>query len=196
MHPRFLPEHARRGYHHGQLKDALLDAARMLVAERGAAGFTLSEAAKLVGVTGAAPYRHFADRQALMAELARRGFDMFAHRLAGAWDGGRPDPVSALHRMGHAYMAFAREEPGLYGAMFADCRDFSAPPDPSASRSLTQLQTAAAAVLAHHGARRDGAAALALDIWAFTHGVAMLALAGHLGAANLDAGLPGGGDPA
>ena len=136
MRPHFLRDHARRGYHHGQLKEALLDAARMLVAERGAAGFTLAEAAKLVGVTGAAPYRHFADRQALMAELARRGFDMFAHRLAGAWDDGRPDPVAAFQRMGHAYIAFAREEPGLYGAMFADCRDFSAPPDPSASRSF------------------------------------------------------------
>ncbi len=68
----------RRGYHHGRLKDALIEAARSLVAERGPAGFTLSEAAKMVGVTAAAPYRHFSDRNDLMSELARRGFESFA----------------------------------------------------------------------------------------------------------------------
>ena len=53
----------RRGYHHGRLRDALVEAARTLVAERGTAGFTLAEAAKRVGVTAAAPYRHFSDRR-------------------------------------------------------------------------------------------------------------------------------------
>ena len=78
----------RRGYHHGRLKDALIEAARNLVAERGPAGFTLSEAAKRVGVTAAAPYRHFADRNALMSELAQRGFETFSDRLERAWDNG------------------------------------------------------------------------------------------------------------
>src|ERR1700761_3250260 len=110
----------RRGYHHGRLKDALIEAARRLVTERGLAGFTLAEAAKLVGVTAAAPYRHFADRNDLMGELARRGFELFGERLLGAWDDGRPDPRHALHRMGRAYLAFARADPGLYTAMFGN----------------------------------------------------------------------------
>ena len=90
----------RRGYHHGRLKQALVEAARTLVAERGPAGFTLAEAAKLVGVTSAAPYRHFSDRTALMGELARLGFELFAERLSQAWDDAQPDPVAAMLRMG------------------------------------------------------------------------------------------------
>ena len=85
----------RRGYHHGRLKDALIEAARALIAENGPAGFTLAEAAKRVGVTGAAPYRHFADRNALIGELARRGFEIFGENLARAWDDGRPDARAA-----------------------------------------------------------------------------------------------------
>src|SRR5271157_1805400 len=82
--------------------------------------FTLAEAAKRVGVTGAAPYRHFADRNALVAALAQQGFEHFNEQLGRAWDGGRPDPVMALRRRGAAYLAFAKAEPGLYKAMFGD----------------------------------------------------------------------------
>ena len=62
----------RRGYHHGRLKEALLEAARCLVVERGINGFSLGDAAKLVGVTAAAPYRHYPDTNALVAELGQR----------------------------------------------------------------------------------------------------------------------------
>ena len=117
----------RRGYHHGGLKDALVEAARALMAEHGPAGFTLAEAAKRVGVTNAAPYRHFADRSDLMGELARRGFDMFAERLAGAWDEGKPDAYAALRRMGRAYLGFAAAEPGLYTAMFDSAKNLRGP---------------------------------------------------------------------
>src|SRR5258708_4580509 len=175
----------RRGYHHGRLKDALIEAARTLVAERGPAGFTLAEAAKLVGVTAAAPYRHFSDRNELLGELARRGFDMFGQRLADAWDRGRPDPTIALRRMGGAYLAFAREEPGLYLAMFGNARALDAP---DAGRSATQawerLRTAAHAVLGGSGAPQAEARKLAFEIWSLSHGVAMLTLSGHLESDN------------
>ena len=189
MHRHFFQGAGRRGYHHGQLKDALLDAARILVAERGASGFTLAEAAKRVGVTGAAPYRHFTDRKALMAELARRGFELFGQRLAGAWDEGRPDPVAAFKRMGGAYAAFAREEPGMYAAMFADCGETGIGDMPVAARAFALLENAARAVLLHHKADAGGAGGLALQIWALSHGVAMLGAAGHL------TGAPSGRNP-
>ncbi|PJI53873.1 TetR family transcriptional regulator, partial [Methylobacterium radiotolerans] len=64
----------RRSYHHGNLKEALLEAARRFIAERGIGGFTLVDAARLVGVTPAALYRHFRGREALLEELAGRGF--------------------------------------------------------------------------------------------------------------------------
>ena len=175
----------RRGYHHGRLKDALIEAARSLIAERGTAGFTLADAARLAGVTAAAPYRHFPDRNALMAELARRGFEMFGQRLAGAWNNGQPDPVAALKRMGSAYLAFAREEPGLYGAMFNNVGPLAAPEaGAAADKALALLRIACDSVLRQRGGDEHNGLALTFEIWSLSHGVAMLALAGHLNPAN------------
>ncbi|HLH11548.1 MAG TPA: TetR/AcrR family transcriptional regulator [Methylovirgula sp.] len=184
-HPRFGP--GRRGYHHGGLKDALVEAARALMAEHGPAGFTLAEAAKRVGVTTAAPYRHFADRRDLMGELARRGFDLFAERLTGAWDEGRPDPRSAFRRMGRAYLSFAAAEPGLYSAMFDSAKNLhSLASLDIANRAFEGLNRAAAGVLVAAGGNPHDVRRLSLEIWALAHGTAMLALAGHLDSARGD----------
>jgi AcrR family transcriptional regulator len=105
----------RRGYHHGNLREALIEAARRLIAERGPAGFTLSDAAKLAGVSPAAPYRHFKDRQSLLREVAKQGFQALAQQLQAAAKSGGSDGFLA---MGKAYLAFARDEPAYYAAMF------------------------------------------------------------------------------
>ena len=70
-----------RGYHHGNLKEALIRAALELIAKKGPAGFTFAEAARWAGVSPAAPYRHFRDRDELLADVARRGFEQFAAAL-------------------------------------------------------------------------------------------------------------------
>src|SRR5262249_35778819 len=93
-------------------------AALDLIAQKGPAGFTFAEAARQAGVSPAAPYRHFRDRDALMADVARRGFEEFERRLSAAWDEGRPNPRAALERMGGAYLGFARDEPAYFSAMF------------------------------------------------------------------------------
>jgi AcrR family transcriptional regulator len=93
------PRRPERGYHHGNLKEALLQAALGLIAEKGAAGFTFADAARSAGVSPAAPYRHFRDRDDLLADVARRGFEQFADALTKAWDDGRPDPMTAFERM-------------------------------------------------------------------------------------------------
>src|ERR1700681_5058419 len=95
---------AERGYHHGNLKEALLQAALNLIAEKGPAGFTFADAARSAGVSSAAPYRHFRDRQALLADVARRGFELFEERLDRAWNEGRPDPLSAFENVGRGYL--------------------------------------------------------------------------------------------
>lgn len=151
------------------------------MSERGLAGFTLAEAAKAVGVTGAAPYRHFADREALVEELARRGFEQFGSKLRSAWDAGQPNARTALQRMGDAYIGFARDEPGLYTAMFGNVRTLSAPgPGAAATQALDSLRTAAAATLDGDQPKDKAARDLAFEIWSLSHGVAMLTLAGHL----------------
>src|SRR4029079_880871 len=109
----------RRSYHHGNLREALISAALDLIAQKGPAGFTFAEAARQAGVSPAAPYRHFRDRDALMADVARRGFEQFEQRLAAAWDEGRPSPLGALERLGAGYLRFAHDEPAYFSAMFA-----------------------------------------------------------------------------
>src|ERR1700741_4772787 len=97
----------RRRYHHGNLREALVEAALDLIAEKGPAGFTFAEAARQAGVSPAAPYRHFRDRDALMADVARRGFERFEQQLNTAWDGGKPNLRTAFENLGKAYLAFA-----------------------------------------------------------------------------------------
>src|ERR1700733_15518622 len=99
----------RRGYHHGNLREALIEAALELIGAKGPAGFTIAEAARLAGVSPAAPYRHFRDADALLAEVALRGYDRFAERLAKAWNGGRPPPVPAVWELCRGGPAFSRE---------------------------------------------------------------------------------------
>jgi AcrR family transcriptional regulator len=181
--------YARRGYHHGRLKDALIEAARSLIAEHGASGFTLAEAAKRVGVTGAAPYRHFADRNELIGELARRGFELFGDNLSGAWDEGKPDARIAIKRMGRAYLAFARAEPGLYSAMFNEVKNLPQPAHAVAGKAFDGLCRATAAVLGGANATAVDVRRLAFEIWALAHGTAMLAVAGHLPADGEDPAL-------
>ena len=102
----------RKSYHHGNLRQALVEAARALIEEKGPLGFTLAEAARAAGVSPAAPYRHFRNREDLVAEVARQGFLIFAEQLERAFDHGRPSPLSAFFATGRAYLGFARGHPG------------------------------------------------------------------------------------
>ncbi|MFL6798802.1 MAG: TetR/AcrR family transcriptional regulator [Xanthobacteraceae bacterium] len=166
-----------RGYHHGNLKEALVRAALELIAKKGPAGFTFAEAARWAGVSPAAPYRHFRDRDELLADVARRGFTQFEAALTRAWDGGRPDPVVAFDRVGRAYLQFAREEPAYYSAMF----EAGIPPDYSADlheageRAFAVLRSATERLVAGMPAQsRPPVLMMALHIWAMSHGVASL----------------------
>ena len=169
--------HGRAGYHHGNLKEALVDAALQLIAANGPLGFTFAEAARSAGVSPAAPYRHFRDRDDLVADVARRGFDLFATALETAWDSGRPEPVSALARVGRAYLEFARAQPGYYAAMFEAGIPAATHPElgTAGERAFAVLRQAAEAVSARlPKAHRPPALMLALHVWAMAHGIASL----------------------
>lgn len=175
----------KRKYHHGALKEALVEAALELLAEGGLANLSLSEAAKRVGVTAAAPYRHFASRDDLLNEVARRGFLSFGEALETGWDEGRPDAATAMWRMCAAYLAFARAEPGLYAAMFGTAATLAAEASADAAdQALEILWRSVVAFLQQRGAPALGARKLALQVWALAHGVAMLSISGHLDAAK------------
>src|SRR5881275_1196145 len=159
---------SERGYHHGNLKEALLQAALGLIAEKGAAGFTFADAARMAGVSPAAPYRHFRDRDELLSSIAQRGFDQFEAVLTSAWDDGRPDTITAFERVGKAYLAFAREEPAFYSAMFESGLPVDLNPTLMAAseRAFSVIRAAAErlAALAPPGTPRPPALMMALHI--------------------------------
>jgi AcrR family transcriptional regulator len=167
----------RRGYHHGNLKEALIEAALSLIREKGPAGFTFAEAARAAGVSQAAPYRHFRDRDALLHQVAERGFVLFEHALTSAWNDGQPDPLSALDAIGKAFLRFAREEPAYYSAMFESGISLASDPDlhNAADRAFNVLRTAVEAVVATLPAsERPPVMMMALHFWSQAHGVASL----------------------
>jgi AcrR family transcriptional regulator len=177
-----------RGYHHGNLKEALLRAALELIAQKGPAGFTFAEAARWAGVSPAAPYRHFRDRDELLASVALRGFQQFEAALAKAWDDGRPDPMTAFDRLGNAYLAFARTEPAFYSAMFEAGIPLDANPElrESGDRAFAVLRTAAEQLAAMLPAgSRPPSLMMALHIWATAHGIASLFGRGDAGRRTL-----------
>jgi AcrR family transcriptional regulator len=166
-----------RGYHHGNLKEALVRAALDLIAKKGPAGFTFAEAARFAGVSPAAPYRHFRDREELLADIARRGFELFALALERAWDGGRPERFAAFERLGKAYLQFARAEPAYYSAMFEAGvpAETSAELQAAGDRAFAVIRTAAEQLIADMPAgRRPPALMMALHIWSMSHGIASL----------------------
>lgn len=168
---------SRRGYHHGNLREALIDAALNLIAEKGPAGFSFAEAARAAGVSAAAPYRHFRDKDALMADVAQRGFETLQERLESAWNEGRPDPVKAFDAMGKAYLDFARDEPASYVAMFESQLSPSEYPElhragEAAFGVLRRAAEVAVATLPEQG--RPPAMMVALHMWSMAHGIASL----------------------
>lgn len=175
------PGRERDSYHHGNLREALVDAARELIAERGPAGFSFAEVARSAGVSPAAPYRHFRDRGALVAEVARRGFDLFTADLGRAWNNGRPDPRRAFEACGRAYLAFARREPAYYAAMFeTDAgRDGERALAEAGERAFAILLQAAEVLCAGMPRTdRPPSRMVALHVWAISHGIASLFVRG------------------
>ena len=168
---------SRRGYHHGNLREALIKAALELIAQKGPAGFTFAEAARAAGVSPAAPYRHYRDRDALMADVAGRGFVAFEAKLAAVWKDGLPAPAAAFDRLGRAYLDFARRESAQFAAMFESGLAFTAFPELHAAgeRAFNVLRDACAALIATMPeGRRPPVMMMALHIWALSHGIASL----------------------
>lgn len=167
----------RRGYHHGNLREALIEASLDLIVAKGPAGFTIAEAARIAGVSPAAPYRHFRDAEALLAEVALRGFNRLSDALMLAWNAARPNPVRAFESLGRAYLTFARDEPAYYAAMFEARIATDTYPDLRAAgdRSFGILREAAEALAqALPPAKRPPSLMVALHVWALAHGITSL----------------------
>ncbi|MGC9417722.1 MAG: TetR/AcrR family transcriptional regulator [Rhodovulum sp.] len=176
---------SKRGYHHGNLRQALVDAALDLIRQKSPQGFTLTEAAKAAGVTPAAVYRHFQGREDLIAECARQGFVIFADLMEHAYATGQPSPLASLEATGRAYLAFARKYPGHYMAMFESGLSLNANADlcTVANRASDVLELAARELSQHIPPdKRPPVAMVSAHIWALSHGVVELYTRGTPGA--------------
>ena len=172
---------AAKPYHHGNLRVALLDAAIHLIAEVGPAGFNLREVARRAGVSHNAPYRHFRNRDDLMAAVAEQGF----RELTQAMLGGAGSQASARDRLkqaGLAYVRFALRRPQHFAIIF-DAPNFTTKHPDSAdasARAFGTLVTFVEACQQEGSLPRGDTLQLALVAWCTVHGIAKLAIAGRL----------------
>jgi AcrR family transcriptional regulator len=165
-------------YHHGDLRAALVDAAIELIAERGVHGFSLAKASRRVGVTVAAPYRHFADREDLLAAVAVRALEVFAATLE-AESAGAAGPEERLAAMARAYVRFAAEERPLFETLFSAGIDKSRYPE--LKRAYEPVDAFFALVDEVCGGDATAADALAGALEATAHGHAALFVDGEYG---------------
>jgi AcrR family transcriptional regulator len=175
---------AKRGYHHGDLKRALVDGALRLIEEKGPTGFTLSEAAREAGVTPAAVYRHFEGREDLIAEAARQGYEIFADLMEYAYAKGQPSALASFEATGRAYLAFARKYPGHYVAMFESGISIQRTPELNevATRAMGVLERASVELSKHiPEEKRPPPQMFSAHIWALSHGVVELFARGSPG---------------
>ena len=167
----------KRGYHHGNLRQALVDSALKLIGEKGPTGFTLAEAAKRAGVTPAAVYRHFSGREELIIEIAKQGYAIFADLMEYAYTSGNQGALAAFETTGRAYLAFARKYPGHYVAMFESGISINRTPELAhvAGRGLGVLERAAEELSQNIPPdKRPPAQMVSAHIWALCHGVVEL----------------------
>lgn len=175
---------AKRGYHHGNLREALISATITLIEEKGPTGFTMAEAAKTAGVSAAAPYRHFKGREEIIEEIALRGYQIFGDLMEFAKTKGST-PISQFGSVGRAYLAFARKHPGHYIAMFESSVSINASPElaSAANKALDVLVQSAEALTAHLPKdERPPASMISHHVWAMSHGVVELFARGTPGA--------------
>ena len=170
-------------YHHGDLRRALLAETARTIRKEGVDGVTLRAVGKRLGVSRTALYRHFADKPALLAAVAREGFQAFSRDLSQAWTaaGGGRDGFRA---MGAAYVKFAVANPSHYRVMFGAFKDLCGRDAQLAADAQASFQVLLDAVmmLQKDGLlRADPPQTLAQYVWAAVHGVAMLAIDGQLG---------------
>jgi len=170
----------KTAYHHGDLRRALINAALRVVESQGAGAVTLREVARMVGVSHQAPYRHFADRSALLAAVAEEGFRELHTQLVEA-SRGEPDVLDALRACGVTYVLFAVAHPAHFRVMHS--AEASSSNDPgliAASDAVFALITRAVAEARTGQASEPATLAYALAAWSIVHGLASLLVEGAL----------------
>ena len=169
----------KAAYHHGGLREALIDAAFQIVAESGAENFSLADICRCAGVSTAAPYRHFKDRDEILAEVCSRGFEQMTTKAQDAVRQKGEGTLEGIIAMGQSYVAFAVENQGLFRLMFGQNQSVSEVDLVVATgkdcfgyliEQITRFcQTAGL---------ENNADEVAVKLWTFVHGAASLVMDG------------------
>ncbi|HBH01578.1 MAG TPA: TetR/AcrR family transcriptional regulator [Candidatus Rokubacteria bacterium] len=177
------PRTGRAGYHHGDLPRALVDAALELISREGVRALTLRAAARRAGGSQAAPYRHFADKDALLAAVAEEGFRLLTASMRTAAPSTGDDPLGRFRGFGLGYVAFAAGHPAHFRVMFGrEVADRARHPGlQAAGGEAFALLVDAIRACQQAGLVREGdTETLAVSAWSTVHGLAALVVDGQL----------------
>ncbi len=183
--------HKADSYHHGDLRAGLIEAVRRLVEEKGPDRFSVSDACRLAGVSTAAPYRHFSDKEEMLMAVALEGIRRLRAALEAAVADRPAGTDETIARLGEAYVAFARREPAVFRLVFGLTRTHSDHAEMIAEGMMTF------GVLLGQVAHRIGqemtapeVLARSLPLWTFVHGLSFLLIDDKLTRLNLEVDVP------
>lgn len=164
-------------YHHGDLREALIQATRQLLMERGAENFSLADACRLAGVSTAAPYKHFRDKDEILREIVKQGFDRLADRSIAACKAAGAGTLAGIVALGDEYLRFARTETAVFRLMFGHNEAVKQFEDVAAcGRACFTNVTEQVRLYCERNDNHDvdDARKIALSLWTFVHGAASL----------------------
>lgn len=168
-------------YHHGNLRRALIDAALDMIAEHGVKSLSIREVAKKAGVSHAAPYRHFKDKENLLCAVAIEGFDLVIQDTLNRFEQFKEDPLMRFRESGLAYIDFAAAYPSHYRVMFSSGEhNVSEDLEKRSSEAFMILYTSIAECQAEKLVRPLDTFELAMAAWSIVHGYAMLVIDGFI----------------
>lgn len=170
---------AKAKYHHGDLRDALIDSAYKMVAKNGAENFSLADICRCAGVSTAAPYRHFKDRDEILAEVCTRGFQQMTAMAQEAVRAKGEGTLEGITAMGQSYVAFAVENQGLFRLMFGQNQSVS-----DVDRVIETGKDCFGYLIeqitryCQASGRESNADTASVKLWTFVHGAAALIMDG------------------
>lgn len=172
-------EQPKGRYHHGDLREALIVATAELVEQRGAENFSLADACRCAGVSTAAPYRHFRDKQEILEEITARGFDTMKQRSMAAVEEHGSGTLEGITAMGRSYVAFAVEEQATFRLMFGQNPQLKASElvENCGHACFDNVIGEVAKYCESNGIEGD-AREIAVQLWTFVHGAASLIIDG------------------
>ncbi len=178
----------KAGYHHSNLRAALVESGLELIAEEGEQALTLRALARRAGVSHTAPYRHFPDKTALLAAIAEEGFHAMTDAMQAATQTAGEDPLARFRAQGRAYMEFARARPARFRVMFGVTLAGSghAELDEARGTSFQSLLDGIAECQRAGRIRGADTRALAVMVWSAVHGHSILALDQQLAGERAD----------